>query len=315
MDTRTARAVPVLLALGCTWGASFLFIKVIVDDTGPLELVLGRLLFGMTAIATYVLVTRHRPVFSVQLALSASVLCLFSNVIPFALIALGEEHISSGNASILNAMVPIFTAVTAAAVFADEYLTPPRIAGLVLGLVGVAVLTGEDVLDVKSANVLGQLAVVGAAACYGFGAVWARGVLKRTDPVSLALMQTFFGTLITIPLLLAVTGGSPDFHVSLEAWGSILALGLLGTGLGYIGWLWLIENVGSVRASMTTYIVPCIAVVLGWLVLDESIGVNTIAGGLLIVAGVASVMRGKALQAPELTIIGAAGAPETVPAD
>lgn len=60
MDARTARAVPVLLALGCTWGASFLFIKVIVDDTGPMELVFGRLIFGVAAIGAYVLVTRHK---------------------------------------------------------------------------------------------------------------------------------------------------------------------------------------------------------------------------------------------------------------
>jgi drug/metabolite transporter (DMT)-like permease len=294
----------VLLVLGCVWGASFLFIKVIVDDTGALELVLGRLFFGMLAIAAYTAFTRHPLTVTPRLILQTSVMALLSNVIPFALIAIGEEHISSGNASILNAMVPIFTAVIAAAVYADEYLTPPRIAGLILGLLGVGVLTGEDALDVTSANVLGQLAVVGAAACYGVGAVWARNLLRGSDPVSLALLQTFLGTVIAIPILLTVTGGSPDLSISTEAWASVLALGVLGTGLGYIGWLWLIENVGSVRASLVTYIVPVIAVFLGWLVLDETVGVNTVAGGLLIVAGVASVMRGQTAvtQAADSTI-------------
>jgi drug/metabolite transporter (DMT)-like permease len=303
MDARTGRALPVLLALGCTWGASFLFIKVIVDDTGPLELVLGRLFFGMLAIAGYILVTRRKLSVTPRLVMQTSVMSLFSNVIPFGLIALGEEHISSGNASILNAMVPIFTALIAAAVLADEYMTPARAGGLVLGLAGVAVLTGEDVLDVTSASVLGQLAIIGAAACYGAGAVYARNLLRGSDPVSLAILQTSLGTLITLPILLTVRGGSPDFSLELDAWVSLLALGLLGTGLGYIGWLWLIESVGSVRASLVTYIVPVIAVFLGWVVLDESIGLNTVAGGLLIVAGVASVMRGGSAPAPRSTII------------
>jgi drug/metabolite transporter (DMT)-like permease len=79
-----------------------------------------------------------------------------------------------------------------------------------------------------------------------------------------------------------------------EAWLSLLALGTLGTGLGYVGWVWMIEVLGSVRASLVTYIVPVVALILGWLVLDESVGVNTIAGFLLIIAGVATVMRGQA---------------------
>ena len=209
MDARTGRAVPVLLALGCTWGASFLFIHVIVDETGPLELVFGRLLFGMLAIGAYVLVTRHKFTPTPKLAAQVSVMALFSNVIPFGLIALGQEHISSGNASILNATVPIFTSIIAAAVLDEEYMTMGRIAGLVLGLLGVGVLTGKDVLDVTSASVLGQFAIVGAAACYGGGAVYARNLLRGCDPVTLALLQTSIGAIITVPILLAIRGGPP----------------------------------------------------------------------------------------------------------
>lgn len=315
MDTRTARAVPVLLALGCTWGASFLFIKVIVDDTGPMEVVFGRLVLGMAAIGAYIVVTRHRFTATWKLAAQVSVMAVFSNVVPFALIALGQKHISSGNAAILNSTVPIFTAVIAAAALTEEYLTRGRIAGLVLGLIGVGVLTGEDVLDVTSASVLGQFAIVLAALCYGGGAVYARNLLRGCDPATLALLQTSLGAIITLPILLAVRGGTPDYNVSLEAWGSLLGLGILGTGLGYIAWLWLIENLGSVRASLVTYIVPVVAVVLGWLVLDESIGLNTIAGGLLIVAGVSSVMRGQAPPARESTITPLVRDPETVSAD
>jgi drug/metabolite transporter (DMT)-like permease len=286
--------MPVLLVLGCTWGASFLFIKVVVDDTGPLELVLGRMSFGLLAVGLFMVFTRRRPQATPRLILQMSGMAILANVIPFGLIGWGEEHISSGTASILNATVPIFTAAIAAGVLTEERFTAPRALGLMLAFIGVAVLTGEDVLDVTSSSVLGQLAVVGAAACYGFGAVYARILLRGQDPVNLAFLQLALGILFTVPLLLVVTGGSPDLSIQPEAWASVAALGMLGTGFGYIGWLWLIENLGSVRASLVTYIVPVVAVVLGWLVLDESIGVNTVAGGLLIVAGVASAMRGAA---------------------
>jgi drug/metabolite transporter (DMT)-like permease len=82
--------------------------------------------------------------------------------------------------------------------------------------------------------------------------------------------------------------------MDLEAWGAILALGLGGTGLAYIVYLWLIEHMGTVRASLVTYIVPIVALFLGWLVLDETIGLNVILGAALIIVGVASVMRGQA---------------------
>jgi len=82
--------------------------------------------------------------------------------------------------------------------------------------------------------------------------------------------------------------------MSLEAWATLLALGLGGTGIAYIVYLWLIEHMGTVRASLVTYIVPIIALFLGWLVLDETIGPNVILGAGLIIVGVASVMRGQA---------------------
>ncbi len=89
--------------------------------------------------------------------------------------------------------------------------------------------------------------------------------------------------------------GTPDYSLSVEAWLSLLALGVLGSGAAFVAYLWLVDNVGSVRSSLVTYIIPIVGLFLGWAVLDESIGVNTILGCALIIAGVAAVMRGQAL--------------------
>lgn len=315
MDTRTARAVPVLLALGCTWGASFLFIKVVLDSTGPIEVAFGRSALGFLAVAAYFLATRREVRASRNLVGRAVIMSVLSNVIPFCLIAWAETHITSGTASILNATVPIFTTIVAVAVLDEDTLTPQRLGGLLLGFVGVVVVTGGDIAGLAGSNLLAELAVVGAAAMYGAGAVYSRQTLRGQDSASATLIQLGWSSLLLLPMLLAVRSGAPDFTLSLKAWGSILGLGVFGTGMAYIAYLWLIQNIGSVRTTLVTYMVPGIAVVLGWLALGDSIGLNGVAGGLLIVAGVASVVRGQAPPARELTVIVPAGIAKSVSAD
>jgi drug/metabolite transporter (DMT)-like permease len=202
--------------------------------------------------------------------------------------------VDSGLAAVLNATVPIFTAVFASAFLTDERFTTGRVAGLGLGFLGIIVLTGEDVLNITDSSVLGELAVVGAAACYGLSATYSRTLLRTYDPINLSALQLFMATALAVPLVFLFSGEPSYGSMSLEAWASLLTLGLAGTGIAYIVYLWLIEHTGSVRASLVTYIVPVVALILGWAVLDESIGWNTLAGAALIIVGVATVARGRA---------------------
>jgi drug/metabolite transporter (DMT)-like permease len=290
---RDPRTLAVLLGIGGIWGASFLFIKVAVDEISPLELVAARLFLGAVTVAL-IMRLRRMPL-SVDRSLLGHI-CItatVSNILPFALIAWGEEHIDSGIASVLNGTMPIFTAVIAAAILVEERFTAARAAGLALGFAGVVALSGNDVLDITDSSVLGQLAVVASAACYGAGAVYMRMLLGGRDPASLSILQLVVGTVIAVPLVFLFEG-SPDYSMSLEGALCLLALGIFGTGFAYIAYLWLIERIGSVRASLVTYIIPIVGLFLGWLVLDERIGVNTLFGAALIIAGVAAVMRGPA---------------------
>ncbi len=230
-----------------------------------------------------------------------AVWALVGIVIPFILIAWAEEHIDSGTASVLNSSMPLFTVLFAAIFLIEEQLTPARVAGLGIGFVGVIVLTGGDVYDLRDSAVLSQLAVVGAAACYGAGAVYARSLLKEDDPVGLTGGQLVLGTLLVLPIMLVVRG-TPDYSLSVEAWLSLLALGVLGTGIAIIIYLWLVDNVGSVRSSLVTYIIPVVGLFLGWAVLNESIGINTVLGCVLIIVGVAAVMRGQAPSSQRLAV-------------
>ena len=290
---QSTRALGVLLALGCIWGSSFLFIKVIVDETGPVEVATGRLAIGAVAILSFVAFRRLPVRWTPEVLAKVAVLALLANIAPFALIAWGQEHIESGTASVLNSTMPIFTSVFAAAFLAEDRFTPGRVAGLILGFLGVLVLTGKDVVDVTDSSVLGQFAVIAAAACYGVGSVVSRTLLRSTDPISLSALQVTAGAVLGLPLLFVVSG-TPDYSLSAEAWLSLLALGAGGTGLAYVAYLWLIDVTGSVRASLVTYIIPIVGLFLGWAVLDEGIGLNTLLGSALIISGVAIVMGGGA---------------------
>jgi len=287
----TFRSLGLLLLLGSVWGASFLFIKVVVEETSPLALVQGRITFGALTVVAVMAFGRRRSVrASPRLWAKVAGLAVLSNIVPFLLISWGEIHIESGTASVLNSTMPLFTALFAGLILVDERLTWLRLSGLLLGFLGVAVLTGGDIIDVTDSSVLGQMAVVGAAACYGAAAVYARILLRSEDPFDLCRLQLAIGALILAPALFAVDG-VPNYNLSLKAWLSLITLGVLGTGLAYMAYLWLLGAIGSVRTSLVTYIVPIAGLTLGWAVLDESVGINSIVGCGLIILGVTTVIQ------------------------
>lgn len=292
-----------LLLIGCIWGSSFLFMKVLLDDISPIEIVSGRLFFGALAIGAFVVWRRLPLRLSPVLILQVSFVAVVSNIIPFGLIAWGEQNVDSGIAGVLNSTMPIFTAILAAIFLVEERITPARLAGIALGFVGVLVLTGDDIVNVTDSDVLGQLAIIGAALCYGIGAVYTRSLLGSNEPVTLAALQIAIGFLLTVPLVFLMEG-SPGYGLSTKSVFSLLALGVLGTGVAYVMFYWLIDNIGSVRSSLVTYVVPVVALMLGWLALNEEISLNVILGGALIIGGVASVIRG---QAPSSVRAGAVG--------
>ncbi len=157
----TPKALLALLALGVTWGASFLFIKVIVDETSSLEVAEGRMFFGALAVGAVMGIRKTPLRWRRSLWLKVAVWALVGIVVPFTLIAWAEEHIASGTASVLNSTMPLFTAMFAAAFLIEERLTAARVAGLGVGFLGVIVLTGGEVYDLRDSTVLGQLTTDG----------------------------------------------------------------------------------------------------------------------------------------------------------
>ncbi len=281
-----------LLLLGAIWGASYLFIKVGVDGgVPPITLVAMRTtLAGLTLL----LVLRARgeklppvnaPIWKWFVALG-----LFNSVIPYTLITWGETRISSGLAAILVGAMPIFTILLAHWMTHDEKLTPRKIAGVIAGFAGVVVLFLPDFLNAASANLIGGLAVVGAAISYAFATILARRHLKGQSHVTSAFGQMLMASIILIPasLLLELPWTLTPTPIALT---SIVILAVLGTGIAYLLYFWLIANTGPTRTSLVTFISPILAVILGAVVLNEKLDWTTFVGLVLIAVGVGLVLN------------------------
>jgi drug/metabolite transporter (DMT)-like permease len=220
------------------------------------------------------------------------------NVLPFALFAWGEERISASLGSVLNATTPLFTAVIAAAAFLPgEQLDRRRGIALASGLAGVVVIMQP--WRSGSGEVLGQLACLTAAACYGVGFVFtSRYITGRMHSTAAAVGQVMSGAVmatVIAAIATAVSGDTP--HVDLHIVGAMLALGALGTGFAYLLVFRLMEAVGPTATSAVTFVMPIVGVLLGVVVLDERIGWNVAIGGVLVLVSIRFVRQKRALEA------------------
>nr|BAL52564.1 hypothetical conserved protein [uncultured prokaryote] len=275
-----------LVLLGTIWGSSYLFIKIAVGGVPPLALVEVRLLLG----AAVLLVVRwwaRQAWPACRVWPHLVVMAVIGNVVPFLLIAWSEQHIDSGLASVLNATTPFFTVVFAVLAFRTESLTVAKTAGLVLGFLGVAVLSGADLAAVRTASAQAELAVLASSACYGLGFAYARRFL-RGAPLALAASQIAVAAVLLLPPSLVLVDRA-TLQPSGSAVLAVAVLGVLGSGLAYVLYYRLIGSAGAVVASLATYLMPPVGVTLGWLVLGEPVGWRLLAGVVLILAGMAAV--------------------------
>jgi len=289
----------VLVVLAAIWGASFLFIKVALRDVGPLAVVGMRLGLGAVGIGGWLLLRRGvdgiRDLVRGVRPADAAVLAITASAIPFLLIAWAETRITSSLAGILNASLPLLTALLAYRVDPVNRIRGWRAGGLMVGFGGVALVAGTDV----GGSALGVAAMLGAALSYAVSAHFAKQRFAHVEPVGVALVQTLTSASIMVPL--AVLLDRPAHVPGAAALGSLLALGLGGTALAWCLYYWLVANAGPQHAVAVTYLVPIGAVIYGSLLLDEHIGVATLVGMLVIIAGevlVATPARRRATAEP-----------------
>jgi drug/metabolite transporter (DMT)-like permease len=272
------RAWTLLIVLGAIWGSSYLFIKIGIRDMSPGMVAWARCALGAVVIAAIAL---PRGAFAgVRERIPVLILVGVIQVAgPFLLIAAGEQEISSSLAGILVSAAPLWTAVLAVWVDQEERSSGLRLAGVVLGFVGVGVLLG---VDLGGSEFIGGLAVVIAALGYAIGGFMVKRQLSDVQPVGVAASVLVVSAIALLPVAAI---GAPDATPGLGPLAAVAALGAVGTGVAFVIFYDLIATIGPARAFIVTYLAPGFAVIYGATFLDESIGVATLAGLALILAG------------------------------
>jgi drug/metabolite transporter (DMT)-like permease len=273
------RSYPVLLiALAALWGASYLFIKVAVDDIEPAPMMAIRLLGAAILLTAYVGVRATLAAWRPGLVLG-----VINAALPFWLVAWGEKHVDSSVAGIAQASVPVFVVLFSLALPQGERLGPSRLAGIAAGIAGVAVVTGIHP-DGGWWAVAGTLAVVVSSVSYALASLYAKGSMRTYAGPALASSSMVMGALVLTPFALL---SLPDHAPSLEAAGSLAALTLLGTVAAQLVLYRMLRLHGPARMSLVTYLMPVFAVAYGALLLDERLSPAAIGGLALILVGVA----------------------------
>lgn len=273
------REVVLLLTLASIWGASFLFIKLGVDEVEPAVVVLGRLVVGVAVLVPVVLLRGAIPDMR-AMWVPCVVLGALNNAVPYWLIAFAETRIDSGLAAVIQAAAPILTVVLATRIDPSQRVRGLRLVGVAVGFVGVALLVGVQ----EGSQLVGALAVLGTATCYAVSVLYAGRTVRSFPPLEVAIGQLGVGMLLALPFGLAQL---PSEAPPAKAVAAIVALGALSTGVAYLLYFTLIARAGASRAILVTYLVPAFALVYGTVFLDEPVTLSALAGLVLILGGTA----------------------------
>ena len=295
-----------LALLSVIWGSSFLLIKVALDGLAPAQVVLGRVLAGATVLGVAMVVSRLSFPRSRALWGHLAVLAVFANVVPFTLFAWGETRIDSGLAGILNGATPLLTLVFAVALLPEERISRTRVAGLVVGFAGVVVIVGPWRAGALHGELAGQLACLGAAACYGVAFTYTRRFVSGSGEPLLVLATSQLVVASAVLLVLAPFVATDAMHLSARVVSAVLTLGVAGTGIAYLLYYGLIRDVGATTASMVTYLIPVVAFLLGVVVRGEPAHWYVFAGAAIVIAGVALAegrLGGGASTVPEVEVL------------
>jgi drug/metabolite transporter (DMT)-like permease len=275
------RDLGALVLLSALWGASFIYIRVAVPALGPFVLVELRVGLAAVVLALCAAFVGRLPKLRSrwrQFALLGAV----NVAIPFSLISAAEINLTASLAAILNSTTVMFTAVVAA-VWMGDALTPRKLVGVALGIAGVTVLVGWDPIAMNWAVVLSVGAMLAASLAYALGSVYAKRTFADSPPLEIASGQLTAAAMLMVPLAaVSAPEQSPSTIVVL----SVLGLALPSTAVAYMLYFRLIANVGPTSTSTVTLLVPLFGLLFGVVLLDEPVGIGTLAGLVLILSSV-----------------------------
>ncbi len=278
-----------LIFLSAIWGGSFIFLRVAVPEVGPLLTAMLRTSLGGLALLAFAAASGVSMHWRRNIKPYA-VVGLFAGVLPFTCFSFAALHLPAAYSAVLNATAPLFGAAFSA-LWLAERLTARKIAGLLLGVAGVAILVGASTLALTMATLMSLAACLLAAACYALSSI----IVKKTGmpggihPIAMAAGSLALGGLIMVP---AVPFMLPPAMPSMLALGCIAGLSLLSSGLAQALFVPLIVKVGPTRAMCVSFLIPLFSMLWGALFLHEAVRASTMTGGAVVLLAMALVLSG-----------------------
>ncbi len=279
-----------LLILSLLWGGAFFFGKIAVSQIPPLTLTFLRVATAACILHAFLRAMGHRFPLDHPTLISFAVMGCLNNVAPFSLIFWGQTQISSSLASVLNATTPFLTIIVAALFLKDERPSAAKTVGVLLGLCGVAIMLSVNVNVGTGTYLTAEIACLGAALSYACAAVYGRR-FAGLPPVIIAAGQLSASSLIMAPIALYQISRGEIANVSLNVWGSVLALGAASTALAYLLFFRILQRAGATNVAIVTLLIPVSAIFLGAIFLGEKlalhqwIGLAVIFVGLIVIDG------------------------------
>jgi drug/metabolite transporter (DMT)-like permease len=273
--------------LSILWGGSFFFVGVAVKEIPPLTIVLCRVALASVILLSIVYSKGNKMPSSIALWGGFMVMGALNNLIPFSLIVWGQTHIESGLASILNGTTPIFSVILAHFITKEERLTTNRMTGVFVGWIGVTVLIGINSLRGVGVELLGQIAVLGAAFSYACAAIYGHR-FKSLSPLIVSTGMLCGSTIMTTPTALLIDQPwnlSPSGNTIMALFG----LAAISTSLAYIIYFKVLAASGPTNLLLVTFLIPLSAILLGVMALGERLEWNAFVGMGLIFIGLIAI--------------------------
>lgn len=289
-----------IVLLGAIWGTSFIFNGLLLPELAPVWISAGRVTVAALGCWAYFIFLGKKIPKDPMIYVHGMVLGTISYAIPFSLYPLAQGELAAGVASIINAMTPIMTVLVSHFWLGGEKVTWGKMAGVVAGFIGVAILSSNALMSGGSSDIWAIVMCLAATFCYAIALNYTRG-LGKIDPVILATFALTGASVSAVPAAFIVHGMPGT--LSLAGWGALLGIGLMATTFAFQVVYAIIPRVGATNISVTTFIAPISTIILGAMVLNEALRVEHFAGmvaifiGLLLIDG--RILKRKRRAQPE----------------
>ena len=284
----------IFLALGIIWGSNFIYMKMASEYIEPMQVVFYRVLFGFIPVFLYAFYLKALKFEHLKYSFHFFVMSLFAAVIYYYGFVKGSSLLLSGIAGALSGSVPLFSFLVASIFLKEEKITKLAILGVIVGFFGIILISGVLSEDISTLNIEGMQAIILGSLSVGASFIYARKFVTplKIRAAALTTYQLGFALLILI-LITDFEGINNIWQDTHSAVGMVLGLGLLGTGVAFIGYYYIIEKLGALKASSITYIPPVVALFIGFFIVGEDIRIIDFIATFLIFLGVFLINKNK----------------------